>query len=79
MSSLSSEAGHASHGVSWRPAAQQREAAVVLLAATLHLPQLLRALVVHQVKRLLSLTLVLHLRTRTCLLEVTSCLWLSDN
>lgn len=43
-------------------ASDEREAAVVLLAATLGLPQLFRALVVGQVHHFLRLALVPHLR-----------------
>ena len=51
------------HRVPRLSAAQHGEAAVVLLAATLRLPQLLRTLVIGQIEHLLGFTLVFHLQT----------------
>lgn len=52
------------HRVSGSSAAQQDEAAVVFLAATLCLAQLLRALVVGQVEHFLSFAIIFQLQTQ---------------
>lgn len=56
--------GH-THSVSRSFAAQHNKAAVVFLATTLCFPQLLRTLVIGQVERFRSFTIIFHLHTQT--------------